>query len=161
MTGEGESAAITSAIHKTIKKVSSDIEEMKFNTAIASLMGLLNDIFDNGSLTLDEYKIYIRLLCPFAPHVCEELWEEIGGDGFCSLAEWPTYDEAKTVDSTVEIAVQINGKLRGTVMIPADISKDDALATVKNDERFLPFIDGKTVIKEIYVPKKLVNLVIK
>ncbi len=159
--GEGESAAITSAIHKTIKKVSSDIEEMKFNTAIASLMGLLNDIFDNGSLTLDEYKVYIRLLCPFAPHVCEELWEEMGGEGFCSLAEWPSYDEAKTVDSTVEVAVQVNGKLKATVMLALGADKDTAIATAKANDKVASAIEGKTVIKEIVVPNKIVNIVVK
>ncbi|MBQ6701535.1 MAG: leucine--tRNA ligase [Clostridia bacterium] len=159
--GEGVTPALESAFHKTIKKVTGDIEELKFNTAIAAMMTLTNEIYDNGGLTKDEMKIFVKLLCPFAPHLSEEIWEALGEKGFCSLAEWPTYDEAKTVDSMVEIAVQINGKLRGTLMIPAEISKDDALATVKNDEKIKPFIEGKTVIKEIFVPKKLVNLVVK
>ncbi|MBE6642298.1 MAG: leucine--tRNA ligase [Ruminococcaceae bacterium] len=159
--GEGVTPALESAFHKTIKKVTGDIEELKFNTAIAAMMTLTNEIYDNGGLTKDEMKIFVKLLCPFAPHISEEIWESLGEKGFCSLAEWPTYDEAKTVDSMVEIAVQINGKLRGTLMIPAEISKDDALATVKNDEKIKPFIEGKTVIKEIFVPKKLVNLVVK
>ena len=161
INGNGVTKELESAFHKTIKKVTSDIEELKFNTAIASMMTLTNDIYDKGSLTKDELMTFIKLLCPFAPHLCEEIWETLGGNGFCSLAEWPTYDEAKTVDSTVEIAVQINGKLRGTIMIAADISKDDALETVKNDEKIKPFIEGKTIIKEIFVPKKLVNLVVK
>ncbi|MBR5322279.1 MAG: leucine--tRNA ligase [Clostridia bacterium] len=158
---EGVTKELESSFHKTIKKVTSDIEELKFNTAIAAMMTLTNEIYDKGSLTKDELMTFVKLLCPFAPHICEEIWEELGGNGFCSLAEWPTYDEAKTIDSTVEIAVQINGKLRGTMMIPAEISKEDALKTVKNDERIKPFIEGKTVIKEIFVPKKLVNLVVK
>ena len=161
INGDGVTKELESAFHKTIKKVTSDIEELKFNTAIAAMMTLPNEIYDKGSLTKDEMMTFVKLLCPFAPHICEEIWESLGGNGFCSLAEWPTYDEAKTVDSTVEIAVQINGKLRGTIMIPAEISKEDALETVKNDERIKPFIEGKTVIKEIYVPKKLVNLVVK
>ncbi|MBE6718173.1 MAG: leucine--tRNA ligase [Ruminococcaceae bacterium] len=161
INGNGVTKELESAFHKTIKKVTSDIEELKFNTAIASMMTLTNDIYDKGSLTKDELMTFIKLLCPFAPHLCEEIWETLGGNGFCSLAEWPTYDEAKTVDSTVEIAVQINGKLRGTIMIAADLSKDDALETVKNDEKIKPFIEGKTIIKEIFVPKKLVNLVVK
>ena len=159
--GEGVTAKLESAFHKTIKKVTSDIEELKFNTAIAAMMTLANDIYDNGSLTKDELMTFVKLLCPFAPHLCEELWESLGGHGFCSLAEWPKYDEAKTVDSTVEIAIQVNGKLRGTIMIDADAQKDDALALVKNDEKIKPFIEGKTIIKEIFVPKKLVNIVVK
>ena len=159
--GEGVTPKLESAFHKTIKKVTSDIEELKFNTAIAAMMTLTNDIYDNGSLTKDEMITFVKLLCPFAPHLCEEIYESLGGKGFCSLAEWPAYDEAKTVDSTIEIAIQINGKLRGTMMIDAEISKDDALAAAKNDEKIKPFIDGKTVIKEIYVPKKLVNIVVK
>ncbi len=159
--GEGVTAKLESSFHKTIKKVTSDIEELKFNTAIAAMMTLTNEIYDNGSLTKDEMITFIKLLCPFAPHLCEEIYEQLGGKGFCSLAQWPAYDEAKTVDSTVEIAIQINGKLRGTIMIAADISKDDALTLVKNDEKIKPFIDGKTVIKEIFVPKKLVNIVVK
>ncbi len=159
--GEGVTKELESLFHKTVKKVTSDIEELKFNTAIAAMMTLLNEIYDKGTLTKNEFLTFIKLLCPFAPHLCEEIWESYGMTSFCSMAEWPTYDEAKTVDSTVEIAVQINGKLRGTVSIPADISKDDALTVVKSDSKFLPFLDGKTVIKEIYVPKKLVNLVVK
>ncbi len=161
INGDGVTKELESAFHKTIKKVTSDIEELKFNTAIAAMMTLTNEIYDKGSLTKDEMMTFVKLLCPFAPHICEEIWESLGGKGFCSLAEWPKYDEAKTIDSTIEIAVQINGKLRGTIMISAEISKEDALETVKNDERIKPFIDGKTLIKEIYVPKKLVNLVVK
>ena len=161
INGEGVTKELESAFHKTIKKVTSDIEELKFNTAIAAMMTLTNEIYDKGSLTKDEMMTFVKLLCPFAPHICEEIWESLGGKGFCSLAEWPAYDEAKTIDSTVEIAVQINGKLRGTIIIPAEISKEDALEVVKNDERIKPFVEGKTVIKEIFVPKKLVNLVVK
>ncbi len=159
--GEGVTKELESAFHKTIKKVMSDIEDLKFNTAIAAMMTLTNDIYEYGSLTKCELKTFVKLLCPFAPHLCEELWESLGEKGFCSLAEWPKYDEAKTVDSTVEIAIQVNGKLRGTIMIDADAQKDDALALVKNDEKIKPFIEGKTIIKEIFVPKKLVNIVVK
>ncbi len=159
--GKGETEKITSAFHKTIKKVSSDIEEMKFNTAIAAMMGLLNEIFDCGSLTVDEFKVFIRLLCPIAPHICEELWEEVGGEGFCSMAAWPEYDEAKTVDSTVEVAVQVNGKLRSTVMLPLNCDKDAALDIAKNDEKVKAAIEGKSVVKEIVIPNKIVNIVVK
>ena len=159
--GHGETPEITSAIHKTIKKVSSDIEEMKFNTAIAAMMGLVNDIVDCGKLTVEEMKIFVRLLCPIAPHICEELWEELGEKGFCSLAEWPEYDEAKTIDSSVEVAVQVNGKLKSTVMLPLDCPKEEALAVAKADGKVFAAIEGKTVIKEIVVPNKIVNIVVK
>jgi len=161
VSGSGVTPKIESAIHKTIKKVSSDIEELKFNTAIAAIMGLLNDIFDAGSLTADEFKTLIRLLCPIAPHLCEELWEQMGGEGFCSLAPWPEYDEAKTVDSTVEVAVQINGKLRSTVALPLDCPKEDAIAAAKADPKIAEQIAGKTIVKEISVPNKIVNIVVK
>lgn len=159
--GEGITDKLEVSFHKTIKKVSSDIEELKFNTAIAAMMSLTNDIYDNGSLTKDEMVTFVKLLCPFAPHLCEEIYENLGEKGFCSLSEWPSYSEEKTIDSTVEIAIQINGKLRGTVYIDSNTSKDDALSIVKNNEKIKPFIEGKTVIKEIFVPKKLVNIVVK
>ena len=160
-TGHGVTAALESAFHKTVKKVSSDIEEMKFNTAIAAMMTLLNDIDAAGTLTVDELGTFTRLLCPFAPHLCEEIWEKIGGEGFCSLAPFPTYDEAKTVDSMVEIAVQINGKLRGVVMCPKDATKEEALSLAKADEKVAAALEGKTLIKEIVVPGKIVNLVVR
>ena len=160
-TGKGVTPALETAFHKTVKKVSSDIEEMKFNTAIAAMMTLLNDIDAAGTLTVDELSTLTRLLCPFAPHLCEEIWEKIGGEGFCSLASFPTYDEAKTVDSTVEIAVQINGKLRGVVSMPKDATKEQALALAKADGKIAAALEGKTLIKEIVVPGKIVNLVVR
>ena len=159
--GEGETPKLTSSIHKVIKKVSLDIEELKFNTAIASMMGLLNDIYDNGSLTRDELSILVRLLCPFAPHLAEEMWQDLGGKGLCSLAEWPLWDEAKTVDSTVEVAVQVNGKVRATIELPLNCPAADAIATAKANEKIVPFIEGKTVIKEISIPNKIINIVVK
>ncbi len=159
--GKGDTNKLTSSFHKTIKKVSSDIEEMKFNTAIAALMALLNEITAYGSLTVDEYKIYLRLLCPIAPHVCEELWEAVCGEGFCSMAKWPEYDEAKTVDATVEIAVQVNGKLRATVTVPMNADKDAVIAEAKKEEKVISAIEGKSVVKEIVVPNKIVNIVVK
>ncbi len=159
--GEGATPKLESSFHKVIKKVSSDIEELKFNTAIAAMMGLVNEISDVGALTRNELKILVRLLCPFAPHLSEEMWEKLGGKGFCSMAEWPTYDEAKTVDTTVEVAVQVNGKLRATIMLPKDAPKELAIDSAKADERVKPFIDGKTVVKEISVPNKIVNIVVK
>ncbi|MBR3964372.1 MAG: leucine--tRNA ligase [Clostridia bacterium] len=159
--GSGATAELESAFHKTIKKVSEDYEAMKFNTAIAALMGLINDIFDHGSLTRDELSVFIKLLCPVAPHLCEEINEKLGNKKLLSLSEWPTYDEAKTIDSTVEIAVQVNGKLRGTIMLPVDCPKDDAIAAAMADERVAAAIEGKTVIKQIAVPNKIVNIVVK
>ena len=159
--GTGVTPKLESAMHKTIKKVSQDIEDMKFNTAIAAMMTLVNTICEEKTLTVDELKTFVRLLCPFAPHLCEEMWANLGGEGLCSLAEWPTYDESKTVDSTVEVVVQINGKLRAKLMVAKDISKDDAIAAAKADEKIAVEIEGKTVIKEIYVPGKIVNLVVK
>ena len=159
--GEGVTPKLETAFHKTVKKVSLDIEELKFNTAIAAMMTLLNDISDVGTLTRDEMKTLVRLISPFAPHLAEELWEELGGEGLCSLAQWPEWDEAKTVDSTVEVAVQINGKLRATVMLPLNCEKDVAIATAKADARIAPLVEGKTVIKEISVPNKIINIVVK
>ena len=124
-------------------------------------MELINEIYSHGSLTKDELEVYITLLCPFAPHLTEEIHSQLGGKGLLSLAKWPEYDEAKTVDATVEIAVQINGKLKGTYVIAKGADKDSVLAQVKADAKFTPLVDGKTVVKEIYVPDKLVNLVVK
>ncbi len=159
--GEGATPAIESLFHKTLKKVTLDIEDMKFNTAIAAMMTLLNAIYDHGSLTCDELKMFTKMLCPFAPHLCEEIFEQLGESELCSLSAWPEYDEAKTVDSTVEIVVQINGKLRSRLNVAADISANDAIAAAKADGKIAAEIDGKNIIKEIYVSKKLVNIVIK
>ncbi|MBQ9116716.1 MAG: leucine--tRNA ligase, partial [Clostridia bacterium] len=159
--GEGATPQLESKFHKTIKKVSEDIEDLKFNTAIAAMMTLVNDIEAHGSITKDELMAFIRILCPFAPHICEELWEQNGGEGFCSLAKWPEYDEAKTVDATIEIAVQINGKMRSVISIPAKAEKDEAISIAKADEKITAAIDGKTIVKEIYVPGKIVNIVVR
>ncbi|MBE6543150.1 MAG: leucine--tRNA ligase [Ruminococcaceae bacterium] len=155
------SESLDSCFHKTIKKVSADIEDMKFNTAIAALMTLINDISAAGSLTKEQCKIYIKLLCPFAPHLTEEIWESLGEKDLLSLTAWPEYDEAKTIDSVIEVAVQVCGKLRGTIMIPADATKEDMIAAARADEKIKPWIEGKTTVKEIAVPGKLVNLVVR
>ena len=159
MVSDKENSKLESSFHKMIKKVSEDIEQMKFNTAIAAMMGLLNEIYDAGSLTKDQLMSFVAVLCPFAPHLSEELWEQMGGEGFCSLAEWPKYDEAKTIDATVEIAVQINGKVRANVEIPMNCEKDVAIAAAK--QAVASYLEGKTVVKEIAVPNKIVNIVIK
>ena len=157
--GNGVTKELETPFHKTIKKVSSDIEEMKFNTAIASMMELINEIDKVGKITVDEVKTFVSMLCPFAPHICEEIWEQIGGEGFCSLAAWPQYDEAKTVSATVEIAVQLCGKLKAVVAMPAGATREEMAALAKADERVAAALDGKTIKKEIVVPGKIVNFV--
>ena len=148
--------------HQTIKKVGEDIETLKYNTAIAAMMTLMNAVYDSGSITREEMKIFTLLLCPFAPHVCEEVWSVHHlGDGLCSLAAWPEYDEAKCQEAMVEIVVQVNGKLRGRMKVSADISKEEALEAAKKEEKVAAEISGKRIVKEIYVPKKLVNIVAK
>ena len=159
--GTGETPCLASFFHKTVKKVSDDIEAMKFNTAIAALMKLLNEISDHGALTVDELKTFITLLNPFAPHITEEMWEALGGKGLLSLAAWPEYDPAKTVDETVEVAVQVNGKVRAVVSLPTDAAPEVALTTAKADPRVQPYLDGKTVVREITVPNKLINFVVR
>ena len=159
MVKEESNKKLEVAFHKMVKKVSQDIEEMKFNTAIAAMMGLLNEISDVGSLTREQLMMFIGVLCPFAPHLSEEMWEQMGGEGLCSLSAWPKYDEAKTVDATVEIAVQVNGKVRATIEIPLNCPKEEAIAAAR--EAVAGAIEGKTVIKEIAVPNKIVNIVVK
>ncbi len=158
---DGYSPALVKQIHRTIKKVTEDIEGMKFNTAIAAMMALLNDIDKAGSLSKDDYKTLVRLLSPFAPHVTEELWQVLGGEGFCSVADWPAYDEAMCVDNEIEVVVQVNGKVRSRVVVAADSDKDTLLAAAKADEKIAAELDGATIVKEIVVPGKLVNIVVR
>ena len=159
--GEGVTPALEAAFHKTIKKVTLDFEDMKFNTAIAAMMELSNKIYEVGTLTRDELLTFISLLCPVAPHICEELNEKLGNKTLLSLSAWPSYDEAKTVDSTVEVAVQISGKLRDVVTLPMNCDKDEALATAKALPKIAEQIAGKTIVKEIVVPNKIINIVVK
>ena len=160
-SGEGVTPELEASFHKTVKKVSEDFEAMKFNTAIAALMGLINEITAINHLTRDELYTFIRLLNPVAPHLCEEINEKLGNTTLLVNAPWPTWDEAKTVDATVEVAVQINGKLKGTVSLPKDCPKDEAIATAMADSRIAALIEGKTVVKEIAVPNKIINIVVK
>ena len=160
--GDAYSEKLESAFHKTVKKVSEDIETLKYNTAIAALMTLLNNIYDAGEINRAELKTLLILVNPFAPHVTEEMWSTLGyGEMLAKDASWPAYDPEKCVDSTIEIAVQVNGKLRGKLMVAADISAEDAIAAAKADEKVQSFLTDKNVVKEIYVPGKLVNLVVK
>lgn len=150
------------AFNKAIKKVGEDIENIKFNTAIATLMALINDISNVKSINKEELRIFSILLNPFAPHVTEEVYEACKlGNGILAEAEWPEYDESKCVDESVEIVVQINGKIKAKLNIPVDADKDAVLDLAKNDENVKKAIDGMKIIKEIVVPKKLVNLVVK
>ena len=153
---------LESAFHKTIKKVGEDIENIKFNTAIAALMALINDISNVKSINKEELRIFSILLNPFAPHVTEEVYEACKlGDGILAEAKWPEYDESKCVDDTVEIVVQVNGKIKAKLNVPVDASKDELLTFAKADEKVQAATDGMNIIKEIVVPKKLVNIVVK
>lgn len=150
------------AFNKAIKKVGEDIENIKFNTAIATLMALINDISNVKSINKEELRIFSILLNPFAPHVTEEVYEACKlGNGILAEAEWPEYDESKCVDESVEIVVQVNGKIKAKLNIPVDADKDAVLDLAKNDENVKKAIDGMKIIKEIVVPKKLVNFVVK
>ena len=160
-TGAGATPKLESAFHKTIKKVSQDIEEMKFNTAIAAMMSLVNDIYNVGTLTVDELKSLIKLLNPFAPHITEEIWHVLGENTLLSVEAWPTYDEAKTVDASVTIAVQICGKMRGTIDVPAGAEEDVAFDLIMKDEKLASFFEGKTIVKKIYVKNKIFNIIAK
>ena len=153
---------LETAFHRTIKKVSEDTETLKFNTAIAALMALMNELTAQNGITRGELRVFTLLLNPFAPHVTEEVWAECGlGEGLACQQPWPRYDEAKTKESTIEIVVQVKGKVRARLNVPADITKEEAIAAAKAEDKIAGEIAGKTLVKEIYVPGKLVNLVTK
>ena len=156
------SAKNENIIHKTIRKVTADIDALKGNTALAALMTLCTALTDNGC-NAAELKTLLQLLSPFAPHICDEIWQQHGFEGICSVSDWPVYDEAKCKDSEVEMAVQVNGKLRGTIHVAADLDNDSVIAAATSDEkivRFLEKLDGE-IIKTIVVKNKLVNLIVK
>ena len=159
--GDEYSGQLEHAFHKTIKKVSEDIEQMKYNTAIAAMMTLLNDITAAGRITHRELRTLVILLNPFAPHITEEIWAQMGFEGQVSQQSWPAFDPAKCVDDTVEIALQVTGKIKARIDVPVDITAADAIALTRSHEAVAPLLAGKTVVKEIYVPGKLVNLVVK
>ncbi len=150
-----------SSMHKAIKKVSGDIESMAFNTAIAALMTLINKIYEVGSVNRAEYKTFVTLLNPFAPHITEEIYELCNFGGMLNEQKWPSYDEKLCIDDTIEIVVQINGKVKSKINIPADMEQADVLAIAKTDENIVKACEGKTVVKEIYVKGRLVNIVVK
>ena len=159
--GEEYSEKLSVPMNKTIKKVSEDIEQMKFNTAIAAMMTLLNTVYSIGEINKAELKTLILLLNPFAPHVTEEMWEKMEFGGTVTDWSWPEYDETKCVDSTVQIAIQVNGKIKARIDVPTDISSQDAIAAAKKETVVASLIEGKTVVKELYVKGKLVNIVVK
>ena len=159
--GDGYSKELESAFHKTIKKVSEDIEGMKFNTAIAALMTLLNDIYNKGSINNAELKTFVTLLNPFAPHVTEEIWAAQNYGGMLADGHWVDFDEAKCIDDEIEIVAQINGKVRAKLMIPAEIEAAEAIELAKKDPAIAAAIEGKNVVKELYIKGRLVNIVVK
>ena len=160
--GDAVRPALELAFHKTIRKVGEDVENLKFNTAIAALMALLNELTAAGSVTRGEYRILLKLLNPFAPHMTEELWETYGDNGAqLAYAPWPVFDQAKCVADTVEIAVQVNGKVKARVMIPNGADAPTAYAAARADEKIAALLAGGQLVKELYVPGKLINFVIK
>ena len=148
-------------IHKLIKKVTSDINAMKFNTAIAAMMATVNTVYEVGKISREELATLTKILSPFAPHLAEEIYSMLGYEGFVSLAKWPEYDESKTIDDTIEMPVQINGKVRSIINIPNNADKDTILTAAKSDEKVSSAIEGKTIVKEIVVPGKIINIVVK
>lgn len=146
-------------LHRTIKKVSDDMEEMKFNTAIAAMMTFINTIYEKGAITKDHLATFTLLLCPFAPHICEEMWEQMGNTGFASLMPFPVCDESKTAVATVELALQVCGKLKGTVKVPTDSSEDEVWNAAQ--EKLAPYTEGKTIVKRIFVKNRILNIVVK
>ena len=161
LPGEGIRPELEGIVNRTIKKVGEDIENLKHNTAIAAMMSLLNELEAAGGATRAELEVLVQLTNPFAPHITEEVWERMGHSDQLAYHPWPSYDETKCVESTVEIAVQVNGKLRARLTVAADIAKEDAIAAAKAEPSVAAALEGKTVVKEIFVPGKLVNLAAK
>ena len=158
---EGYSAELESKFNKLVKKVNEDIMSLGFNTAIAAMMSLINDIYAKGSITRGEMRTFLLVLSPFAPHITEEMWQMLGFEGMASVAMWPTYDESKCVDDVVEIPVQVNGKLRGKITVSKSAEKDEIIKLAKDEPNVKSNIRGKTVVKEIFVPGKMVNIVVR
>jgi leucyl-tRNA synthetase len=159
--GDSYSEKLETKMHKTVKKVSQDFEAMKFNTAIAAMMALTNDFYAAEKITKGEFKTLLILLNPVAPHITEEIWQNLGFEGRVYNQKWVTWDEAKTVEDTVEIAVQINGRVKSTIMVGIDDNQETAREKVMTSEEVLKFIDGKNIVKEIYVPGRIYNIVVK
>ena len=158
---DGELPALEKIYHKTVKKVTEDFEKLAFNTAISQMMIFVNAVYKEGKCPKAYAEGLIKMLSCIAPHICEEMWSLLGHNDTIAYESWPTYDEAKTADDSVEVALQINGKLKGTIMLPVNCPKDDAIAAAKADERVAAAIEGKTIVKEIAVPNKIVNIVVR
>ena len=162
LTVEGEeSEATTKMLHQTIKRVTDDLNRMSFNTAIAALIEMNSFLMKQDNIKRTTAEIFLTLLSPFAPHIAEEIWSRVGNDSMLSSHPWPTYDASIIKEDTVEIAVQVNGKVRASVEIGVDETKDNVLALAKASDNILRYTDGKSIVKEIYVPGKIVNLVVK
>ena len=158
---DGELPALEKIYHKTVKKVTEDFEKLAFNTAISQMMIFVNAVYKEGKCPKAYAEGLIKMLSCIAPHICEEMWSLLGHNDTIAYESWPTYDESKTADDSVEVALQINGKLKGTIMLPVNCPKDDAIAAAKADERVAAAIEGKTIVKEIAVPNKIVNIVVR
>ena len=158
---DGELPALEKIYHKTVKKVTEDFEKLAFNTAISQMMIFVNAVYKEGKCPKAYAEGLIKMLSCIAPHICEEMWSLLGHNDTIAYESWPTYDEAKTADDSVEVALQINGKLKGTIMLPVNCPKDDAIAAAKADERVAAAIEGKTIVKEIAVPNKIINIVVR
>jgi len=159
---EGESSQEDQKIvHKTIKAVTEDLDKIKFNTALSKMMECMNELTSSNTLSKKDKELIIKLIAPFSPHLAEELWEELGNSRSIFAQSWPEYDKDMIVDDSMTIAIQVNGKLRGSIEVPADTDKDDILLESKAVENVKKFIGDMNVVKEIYVPNKLVNLVVK
>jgi len=159
--GHGYTKELEGSIHKTIKKVSEDFETLKFNTGIAALMSLLNEFYDHGSIKKDDLRTFLILLNPVAPHITEEIWQAIGLEGFLHESTWPKYDEEKIKDDVIEMPIQVNGKVRGTIKVSVDATLDEIREMAKEDKNISKHLEGKNIIKEIFVPGKIYNIVVK
>jgi leucyl-tRNA synthetase len=157
---ESEDSSNIKELHKLIKKVTEDIEEMRFNTAISQMMIFTNHCYKAGKITKETGRTFALVISPFAPHLAEELWSSLGGNKSLAYEKWPAFNEELAKDDTITMAVQVNGKTRGTFDVPADISKEDFFAIVKADERIARYLQG-TIVKEVYVPGKICNFVVK
>ena len=158
---DGATPALEKIYHKTVKKVTDDFEKLAFNTAISQMMIFVNAVYKEGKCSKEYAEGLIKMLSPICPHICEEIWQVLGHDNTIAYESWPAFDEAKTADDEIEVVVQINGKLKGKILVPVDMDKDEVLAIAKADEKVSEAIAGKTVVKEIVVPNKIVNIVVK
>jgi leucyl-tRNA synthetase len=152
---------IEQALHKLIKKVGEDIEAMKFNTAIAAMMEFVNQVFKTGQISRDQAGRFVQILAPFAPHIAEQLWQQLGHDESLACAPWPEYDEQQLAAETVEMVVQVNGKVRGRIEVSPQAGQEEAIQAARADAQIAENLEGKTVVKEIVVPGRLVNFVVK